>query len=275
MDFEKYLETGAHQIEQELEEILAELLADVKKNKPKLLPLALGFINSCRGGKRIRGVLVKLGYELAQGDPANQVEILRLGAAVEILHSAFLIHDDIIDESLTRRGKPSLYQALGGNHYGISQAISLGDYGFFLAFKIISQTNFPDKIKNNALELFSKVMMDTAWGEMLDLEKIDPLAVMKLKTAGYTVTGPLQLGAILAGKEELSGVLGEFGESLGIAFQIRDDILDKEAGSIEEAEREAVKYKNRAMGIVPQITKDPKMSKLLEQMAKYLVNRTK
>lgn len=286
MDFQKFLEKTARELDREVGKILEEQLKEAGKTDKKLVPLLKVFTESCQGGKRIRGSLVALGYQLARHLPGEQRRhlegeeaIFKVAAAYEIMHTAILVHDDIIDKSLLRRDRPSLHQALGGNHYGISQAISLGDYGFFLAFKIIAEASFPQDDKIQALKLFSKVMMDTTWGEMLDLEKTDPLTIMKLKTARYSVAGPLELGAVLAGAgEKLLGRLGRLGENLGIAFQIRDDILDSETdylGGIDSAEKEMEKYKNKAMKIVPEITKDKKMSKILKQLGEYLVKRKK
>ncbi|MDO8573739.1 MAG: polyprenyl synthetase family protein [Candidatus Daviesbacteria bacterium] len=264
MDFEKYLKTTAKKLDREVEKILKEQLEKAEKTDKKLVPLLQAFAKTCQGGKRIRGVLVILGYEIARG----KEEIIKIGAAYEIMHGAILIHDDIIDQSITRRNRSSLYQTLGGNHYGISQAISLGDYGFFLAFKIIADTK--------AGGLFSQVMMETAFGQMLELKKANPLLVMKLKTACYTIAGPMQIGAVLAGAGvKLIRALGEFGENLGIAYQIKDDILDGDVKSPEKAKEQAGEYKNKAMKVLPEITKDKNMSKLLEQMGEYLVRRTK
>lgn len=93
----------------------------------------------------MRGTLVKLGYELT-GHRAD-TKIIDMAAAVEIVHTALLIQDDIMDKSPLRRSKPSIYYALGNNHYGISQAICLGDLGLYLGIKIISECNFPEKSK--------------------------------------------------------------------------------------------------------------------------------
>lgn len=265
MDFRKYLDQAAKELDREVENILKQQLSEVGKVDKKLIPLFKAFARLCRGGKRIRGALAKLGYEIAGG---KSKEIIKVAAAYEIMHAAVLAHDDIMDKSLTRRGKPSLYAALGGNHYGISQAVCLGDYGFFLAFKIIAKTN--------AAEVFSQIMMDTACGQMLDIEKADPKVVMRLKTACYTIAGPLKLGAVLAGADKRQiQVLNEFGENLGIAYQIRDDILDEEVVSVESAKKEAEEYTNKAMKTIPQITNSKNLSKILEQMGECLVERKK
>lgn len=273
MDFKKYLDKAAAELNLEVKKILKEQLKEAEKTDKKLIPLLKAFIKSCEGGKGIRGMLVKLGFELVGG---KSKEIIKIGAAYEIMHSAVLIHDDIIDKSIMRRDKPSLHQALGGNHYGISQAISLSDYGFFLSYQIICRTKFPDDLKIRALSLFSKVMMDTGFGQMLDVMGEHSFTVMKLKTACYTVSGPLQVGALLGGANEKKiRILGDFGEDLGIAFQIRDDILDSEMKGLNNAEKEVRKYRNRALKILPQISRESKMSKLLEQMAAFLTERDK
>ncbi len=292
MEFQEFRKKTTAQIEKELEKLLKQWRSEVGKIDTKLLPLVDKFIKGCRGGKMVRGILVVLGYQIGQQATGNRQqvgkEIYKVAASYEIFHSAILVHDDVIDQSPKRRGMPSLYKAIGGGHYGVSQAISLGDAGFFLGFKIISESRFPQEDKIPALELFSKVMLDTALGEILDLEKADPLVVTKLKTAYYTVSGPLQLGAILGGlgptsshsARSYAGLRGmkEFGENLGIAFQIRDDILDSETdfwGGVDQAKKEAEKFKDKAMKKLPDITKDPKMSKILEQMGEWLVRRTK
>ena len=300
MDFEKYSKETIGLINKEVKSLLNEWRREVGNIDKSLLPLVDKFIKACEGGKRIRGNLVVLGYQLARHLPGVKAHleggntirgdldgkaILRVAAAYEILHTAILAHDDIIDKSLLRRGQSSLYQALGGDHRGISLAICLADAGFFLAVKIISEANFPDKEKIEALRWFSKTMLDTAMGQILDIEKGESLTVAKYKTAQYSVSGPLILGAILGGGYHLEGVkahlpgdLEKFGESLGIAFQIQDDILDGEVnwlGGVNSAKKEAERYKNRAMKIVPEITKDKKMSKLLKHLAESLVERAK
>lgn len=298
MNFKSYLEIGSHQIEEELEKILSEFLSDAKKTNTKLIPFALALLSSCKGGKRIRGVLVKLGYEITSAnwkvqsgklDRELDREIIKVGAAYEILHTAILIHDDIIDRSALRRGQTSLYKALGGGHYGISQAISLGDIGLYLPIKIIASSSFSNEHKIKALKHLSEVIINTGWGEILDVElphqnlpsEEDIALLQNLKTAQYTISGPLILGAILAGaKSDLAGVrknliklLREFGEAAGIAFQIQDDILDGEA--LDETKSKGLEYVSGAKKMIPKITDDKRMRILLEEMTEYLVERTK
>lgn len=249
-------------MDKEIKRVLDELRGEVKKISPKLLPLVDKFIESCYGGKRIRGNLVLLGYKLAAGKQNR--EVLKVAAAYEIMHSSILAHDDIIDQSFTRRGKPSLYKSVG-----IEQTITLADLGFFLAIRIIAESKFPEKLKNQALRIFSQTMVDTAIGQMLDIQKGDRATIMRFKTAKYTVSGPLLLGATLAGGK--LDQLDQFGIYLGVAFQIKDDILDKEAKSQDLAN--ALKYMNKARKIIPRLTKEAKMRKKLNELADYMIKR--
>lgn len=298
MEFKKFHQQAVKQLNLQIKQILAKWRREAGKINKNLLPLVDEFIKSFEGGKRLRGSLVVLGYEIgklttdyrlpttAKSDLATAktedrrlktVEIIKVAAAYEIFHSAILVHDDIMDKSLLRRGRPSLHQALGGGDNAISQAINLGDAGFFLALKIIAESSFSDQVKNQALKWFCQTMLDTSIGQMLDLAKQDPIAVAKLKTAKYTITGPLVLGAMLGGMGYTS-VINKFGSSLGVAFQIKDDLLDLEVkvwGGSKKALEAAEKYKNQALKVLPEITKDKEMSTILQELAEYLVERKK
>lgn len=233
MDFAIFLKDSAGKIDQFLDQYLKKWTKDLQKTHPHLTQLAKSFIQANEGGKRLRGSLVILGYQLTGSD--STPEILKPAAALELFHTGILAHDDIIDQSPLRRGKPTLYQALGGDHHGISQTICLGDEGMFLAFKLIAEANFSAEKKVKAINIFANTALRTADGEMLDVEiphqktkftEEDVLTIHKLKTAQYTISGPLSIGAVLGGVEESKlAAISKFGENLGIAFQIQDDIL--------------------------------------------------
>lgn len=233
MDFEEYLKSSIPKIDKQIELSLKEWKTEGKNISPKLVPLVNYFVNACSGGKRLRGVLVKMGFALTNTRYTD--EIVKCSAAVEIFQTAILAHDDIIDQSSTRRGKQTIYKALGEDHYAISQTICLGDLGLFLAAKLVSDTDFPEPFKNKVFSLFSKLIIDTALGQMLDVElphlkedrkESDVIAIHRLKTAYYTIVYPLSLGVILGGGgQSLLDKIMVFGENLGIAFQVQDDIL--------------------------------------------------
>ena len=233
MNFTNYLNSSGKEIDREIKDIFSNLNKDIGFSTNKLNALSRLFFDHTKGGKKIRGILIKFGFQLA----ANSInpEILKIGAAFEILHTSLLIHDDIIDKSDLRRGKKCIYKTLGGNHYGISQAICLGDLGFFLAIDSISQSGFDSDLKNSAIAFLTQTMINTAAGQMLDIEfsnkqsarnEKDVLLIHKLKTASYSFIAPLSIGFILGGGNiGMLSVIKEFGEKLGIAFQIQDDIL--------------------------------------------------
>lgn len=173
------------------------------------------------GGKRLRPTLVLLASKLV-GDGGESA--IRLAAVVEMVHTATLIHDDIIDGAQTRRGRPSINRKWG-NHI----SVLAGDWLYMQAFQIaLREQNF------HILDLMAGVTQMMVEGELLQLERIGSLTVseadyMELvdrKTAGlFSVCA--RLGAIAAGADEATEErLGEYGWNAGMAFQLADDVLD-------------------------------------------------
>ncbi|MDP7140745.1 MAG: polyprenyl synthetase family protein [Candidatus Woesearchaeota archaeon] len=202
------------------------------------------------GGKRIRPILVILGYKCVGG--RDEREIIKAALCVELMQSFLLIHDDIIDDDELRRGNPTVhkvyedrykrdYPAIDSKKFGKDMGIITGDIGSILGSEVILETKFSSQLKVRALEKFNRVVVNTAFGEMLDIlsgvkqeiNEEDILKIHKLKTALYTIEGPLHIGAILgeASKEQMD-VLSKFAISLGQAFQVQDDILGM-FGSVE------------------------------------------
>ena len=228
--FQVYLQNTAGELEKELK-IFTKVWRKQINGFSDLQKLNQYFTESLFGGKMLRGTLVKLGYELVT---KSNNAILKPAAAFEILHTALLIHDDIIDQSPVRRGKPALHIRTKNKQYGISQAICLGDIGITHATKQIAESDFPTDAKNKAVTYFQQVISDTILGEMLDVASSQSLKrtekqilhIHKMKTAQYTIIGPLTLGAILGGApDSLLKSLKLFGEHLGIGYQLQDDIL--------------------------------------------------
>lgn len=202
------------------------------------------FLKTARKGKRIRGSLVKLGYELAGG--TDEKEILDTSLFLEIFHAGILVHDDFMDQDDLRRGLPSLHKqfeeagkALDVNmsplHYGESNAVNIGDVAFFISWQKLLNSDFPKENILKASGIYADYAIRLVYGQILDvtnvslksLSKRDILKVLKYKTAEYTGVLPLLVGAALGGlkdKKKLSA-LKEYGLSFGWAFQIQDDIL--------------------------------------------------
>jgi geranylgeranyl diphosphate synthase type I len=275
-NFQSYFEKSRRGIDASLQTTLREFLKEVKLTSPQILPLVEEFANSCTGGKRIRGSLVKLGCELSGGKPSK--DITAAAVAYEIFQTAILAHDDIIDKSLLRRNKPSLYSALGGDHKGISHAICLADIGFFLTYKILGTLKIPDSKKVKVIQSFSDAMIYTVFGEMLDVElsypnknrsSKDVFDIHGLKTAWYTIIEPLTIGGIIAGANtKLLTSFAQFGHSLGIAYQIQDDILgvfgdEKILGKSVQADIE--ENKNTLLITYALGAANPKQKKILRQ----------
>lgn len=185
------------------------------------------------GGKRIRACLVSLGYGLFAGLERYE-DVLLPSLSYEFFQTGILAHDDIIDNSDFRRFKPSMHKYLGEGHDGVSKSICVGDFGIVSAIEILQKCDFSDSLKLKAVSHQNKVFSATIAGELKDIEfsyadearEADILDMYRLKTAQYTVSGPLVLGAILGdADEETIKLLADFGDAVGISFQIRDDIL--------------------------------------------------
>jgi octaprenyl-diphosphate synthase len=172
------------------------------------------------GGKRLRPALLLLSAKLFNYEGRGAV---RLGAVVEIIHTATLVHDDIIDEAETRRGRPA-----ANTQWGNSKCVLAGDWLYMQAFKVaVQERNF--RILDTLIELTQQMVE----GELLQMEKLGRLIsqeehfdLIYRKTAClFSVC--MRLGAILGGataQQEES--LSQYGRNLGMAFQIVDDVLD-------------------------------------------------
>lgn len=178
-------------------------------------------------GKRIRPFLVSFGYEMTAGKYDSRIIMPAL--AFEIFQSGILIHDDIIDASDTRRGKPCMHKTIGE-----AKAICVGDFGFMAAVDACARSEFEPSLVIKAVRHLSHMIELTIAGEIKDVElsetddfsEEDILNMYRLKTAWYTMTGPMQLGAILGGADEkLLSDIEKIGTSMGTAFQIVDDII--------------------------------------------------
>ncbi len=173
------------------------------------------------GGKRLRPVLVLLASKFCGYEGPSAI---KLGAVVELIHTATLVHDDIIDEADTRRGRPST-NSRWGNH----MSVLAGDWMYMQAFNVaLGERNF--KILDLLIGL-TQVMVEGELLQLASLRKIDVtedeyLELAYRKTA-VLFAACLRLGAILGGRsDEEEMKLGAYGTNLGLAFQLIDDLLD-------------------------------------------------
>jgi isopentenyl-diphosphate delta-isomerase type 1 len=197
------------------------------------------------GGKRLRPAFLMWGHVAAGGEISDD-GLLNAAAAVEMLHTFALLHDDVMDRSALRRGRPTAHHALQSHHrgdpdgsawFGVSAAVLAGDLAFVWAdsvFDRLHEAGIDPRDLANARRLFTRLRTEVIAGQLLDLQvgccpeadEPDALRIALLKSARYTATRPLQIGAALAGAEEdLLAGLAEYGDAAGMAFQLRDDVL--------------------------------------------------
>ena len=177
------------------------------------------------GGKRIRPLLLLLSAKSLHCESDARI---RLGAVVEMLHTATLVHDDIIDEANTRRGRPS-----SNTTWGNAKCVLAGDWLYMQAFQTaLAERNF------RILDLLISLTQEMVEGELLQMEKLGHLIneeeyfdLIYRKTACLFKVS-MHLGAVIAnptvrdGERPFEDTLGEYGRNLGLAFQIVDDVLD-------------------------------------------------
>jgi geranylgeranyl diphosphate synthase, type I len=184
-----------------------------------------------RGGKRFRPALLLSVYRGLAPD-AGLEPALRAGVALELLQSYLLIQDDWIDGDTTRRGGPSaharLARELGGAHVGASSAILASDFTFGLALAEMLAIEVPPARRLRALEALVVTHRDVVIGQQMDVlgRAEDVERMHDLKTGSYTVRGPLAIGAALAGASpRAQAALARYAAPVGVAFQLRDDLL--------------------------------------------------
>jgi geranylgeranyl diphosphate synthase, type I len=196
------------------------------------------------GGKRLRPAFAYWGWRaVATEDPGPGV--LLLFAALELLHACALVHDDVIDRSATRRGRPTAHVEFAALHrgrkwrgspedFGISAAILLGDLALAWADDIVFGADLSADAQRRVQRVWADIRTEVLAGQYLDIvaeasaaESIaSAMNVDLFKTACYTVSRPLQLGvAAAADRPDVQAAFGQFGTDLGVAFQLRDDVL--------------------------------------------------
>ncbi len=196
------------------------------------------------GGKRLRPAFCYWGWRAAGGAP-DSTSIITAASGLELLHAGALIHDDIMDGSDTRRGRPSVHRRFaahhGGNRYvgsaesfGTAAAILLGDWCMAWCDQMLDECNLPERRVRPARTLLHLVHTELIAGQYLDMVEQArgggcverARTVIRYKTAKYSIERPMQVGAILAGADAATlAACSAFAMPLGEAFQLRDDVL--------------------------------------------------
>ena len=212
-----------HSIEQ-LQNIINKAIAETKYTaKPAELYEPISYLMQL-GGKRMRPVLVLVSTELFGG---NVSKALDAAIGIELFHNFTLMHDDIMDKAPLRRGNPTVHVK-----WNESAAILSGDVMFVEAYKLMIRVD--DSILRKVLDIFSDTASGVCQGQQADMnfEKRDHVSLeeyiemIRLKTA-VLLAGSMQIGALIGwADKEQADLLYEFGENLGLAFQLQDDILD-------------------------------------------------
>ncbi|MFI6172127.1 polyprenyl synthetase family protein [Nocardia sp. NPDC051052] len=194
------------------------------------------------GGKRIRPLLCVLGWHAAGGRMPVPQPIVRAAASVELFHAAVLIHDDIIDNSDTRRDHPTVHRALAARHrdrrdpdrFGAHAAIVLGDLAMVWSAELLHTAQLTATQLTEALTVLDGMRADVMYGQYLDLittarpsrDLGRAMQIIRYKTVAYTCERPLQLGAALAGAHPaVREALTAYARPIGEAFQLQDDLL--------------------------------------------------
>ncbi|MGY1822302.1 polyprenyl synthetase family protein [Geodermatophilus sp. SYSU D00079] len=198
------------------------------------------------GGKRLRPLFAYWGWRATRGQaPADDAAVLRAVAALEFVHASALVHDDVMDGALTRRGRPATHVGFAARHgdgrltgdgetFGVGAAILVGDLALVWSDELLRRSGLPAAVLTRARAVWDTMRTEVTAGQYLDLLRAagglpgaqGALTVARYKSAGYTVQRPLQLGAAIAGADERAvAACTAVGLPLGEAFQLRDDVL--------------------------------------------------
>jgi geranylgeranyl diphosphate synthase type I len=227
------------------------------------------------GGKRLRPALCVWAYRAAGG--RDTVTVLRAAAALELLHTFAVIHDDVMDGSSARRGAEATHVRFADPdrpRRGISVAILVGDLAAVLAERLLRSCGAtPDRLAT-VLTRFDRMRLEMAAGQYLDVagsaSPADRLAA--LKTGSYTAEGPVLIGTALAqAPASVERPLAIFARHVGEAFQLRDDILDGDAGPREQGHVDDLV--GRALAALEGAPLEPRAAAALRALAELVRDR--
>ena len=226
-----------------LDEFVSEhrlLMATVSPDTLSLIDSLEGLI---AGGKRLRPAFAYWGFRAAGGTDSD--DVLRACASLEFLQACALIHDDVMDASDTRRGKPAIHKQFEAMHisnswngsarlFGEGAAILVGDLALSWADEMLLKSGLAEDQVTRAKTVYDVMRTELMGGQYLDLlEQVRgdithdrAETVIRFKSAKYTIERPLLMGAAIFGSSpELDEILSQYGLALGEAFQLRDDLL--------------------------------------------------
>jgi geranylgeranyl diphosphate synthase, type I len=232
----------------------ASMAAELTATHPDGEPLARATEELLAGGKRLRAAFCYWSWRAHGGEPDDPRRdvVLRAGAALELFQAAALFHDDVMDSSDTRRGRPTAHRAFAARHraagwsgdpgrYGENAAILLGDLALIASHRELGDAlaHVPADVAARARDVFGRMQTEVTvgqyldvhaqvlpWGEDLTADEERSRAVVRSKSARYSVEHPVALGAALAGASDAEiAATSAYGLPVGEAFQLRDDVL--------------------------------------------------
>jgi len=218
MDLKEYLEQTANQVDALIDRYFGSACDDLGRASAHLL---------LAGGKRLRPAVLLLSADAV--NKGSSVDVMPAALALELTHSFTLIHDDIMDGDEVRRGVPTVH-----THWDEPTAILAGDVLFASAFEFISLTDAPDNAKVRATSMLARTCVEICEGQHMDMsfEKRDDVSEgeylkMVEKKTGALYAAAAGIGGILAGGNPThTSALYHFGQGIGMAFQIQDDLID-------------------------------------------------
>jgi geranylgeranyl diphosphate synthase, type I len=230
-DFPTLLARVRPEIEARLTARWSAKLAALHRHGPAVVAMADAARElTLRGGKRFRAALLAA-VHAGVAPEASLEPAYQTGVALELLQTYLLIQDDWIDGDLTRRGGPSVHAILGaalGERLGVTSAILASDFTWGMALATIAAIELPAPRVIEVIQLYLRIHEDVVIGQQIDVlgRAEDVEAMHDLKTGSYTVRGPIALGAALAGASPSArAALDRYAAPLGVAFQLRDDLL--------------------------------------------------
>jgi geranylgeranyl diphosphate synthase type I len=229
------LDSWMADIRERVDALLERFFESKSREAEALSPRAIELVTevrnlTMRGGKRLRPIVTAAAYRAVRG-PGTVAATFEVGGALELLQSYLLIHDDWMDEDIERRGGPAVHYAFqkkhGHSHLGASLGVLAGDLASTFSWELFLGGRFPAKRREEAHALFVQIQKEVFAGQQLDLMADEDVERMHdLKTGSYTTRGPAELGGLLADADDIAmKSLHDWSAPLGVAFQLRDDLL--------------------------------------------------
>jgi geranylgeranyl diphosphate synthase, type I len=236
------------ELKSSIDQVLAGFLADRRAEAAAIDPSAAALVDEVTrvvgaGGRRLRPAFCYWGHVAAGGRHSDA--ILRASASLELLHAFAILHDDVMDLAEMRRGEPAAFRRLAAErraagargdalHWGMSVAVLAGDLAFALSDTLLLSSGFPPERMAEATSIVHDMRIRAVTGQYLDLsgagraiaDAEEVRRIARLKTAAYSVEGPLLIGASLNGAPAgLHDRLRAYGAAIGEALQLRDDLI--------------------------------------------------